>query len=137
MFPSLARSQLKSRMGMLFDNTVRLVSESTSMTLVNGTPQESVTQTVHWEGQGSIQYVRPRIQKAFADETAGTMEDNITIVCYLPYEAQPTEGMMVVDVDGVAGRVGAYYPQSRAPANVGGLSVYWELYIGAVANADV
>lgn len=137
MFPALAKAQLKRHQGSLYTNTVKLVSEETSMTLVDGTPQEDVTQTVHWEGKGSIQYVRPRIQKAIADEHAGTMEDNITIVCYLPYNAAPTEGMMVVDVDGVAGKAGAYYPQSRAPANVGGLNVYWELYIGATVNADV
>ena len=137
MFTQLARAQLQRNQFQLYDNNVRLVSESTSMSIVNGTPQEVTTQTVHWEGKGSIQYVRPRIQKAVASETGGTMEDNITIVCYVPHDALPSEGMKVVDVDGVAGNPGSVYSQSRAPANVGGLSVYWELYIGATANADV
>ena len=62
------------------------------------------------------------------------MEDPVSLVCYLPVEAQPDESMLVVDVDGVVGEAGQRYHQSRKPANVGGANVYWELYLGLASN---
>lgn len=134
MFPNLLKSQLKQNQHRLYSNNLKLISESAETTVVNGVPRETVTETEHWSGKGSLQYVRPRIQKAIAGEYAGTMEDPISIVCYVPFEAEPNESMTLVDVDGVTGPPGSYLLQSRKPANVGGLSVYWELYLGRVSN---
>ena len=134
MFPQLLRTQLIRNQSKLYMNSLRLVSESTVTTLVNGTPETTTTQATHWEGLGSLQYVRPRIQKSMADVNQGTMEDPVSIVCYLPHVAEPTEGMVVVDLDGVLGDANQAYPQSRMPANVGGVSVYWELYLGLPSN---
>lgn len=134
MFPEMLRRQLKQHQYKLFDNSVSLVTETTGMTLVNGTPTEGVTESTYWEGKGSIQYVRPRIQKSIADENMGTMEDPVSLVCYVPIEAEPDESMLVVDVDGVVGPAGQRYPQSRKPANVGGANVYWEMYLGLAVN---
>lgn len=135
MFPELLRKQMLNNQYLLFDNQVKLVTKEKTMQLVNGTPSDSVVEAEHWVGAGSIQYVRPRIQKSIADENAGTMEDSVAVVCYVPFEAMPDESMSVVDVDGVLGTPGAYLVQSRVPANVGGLGVYWELYIGEAVNA--
>lgn len=129
------RRQMLNNQSMLYSNSVQLISESTSIAMSAGLPREVVTQTTHWSGLGSIQYVRPRIQKSIADENQGTMEDPVSIVCYLPFESQPSESMLVVDVDGVIGAAGQRYQQSRRPANVGGASVYWELYLGMASNA--
>lgn len=134
MFPNLLRSQMLQNQKKLYVNNLRLVTESTTMELVYGTPQQTTTQTTHWEGKGSLQYVRPRIQKAFADEYQGTMEDPVSIVCYLPNEAAPDESMVLIDLDGVLGLPNQAYQQSRKPANVGGVSVYWELYLGLPPN---
>jgi len=134
MFPELLRKQMANNQYLLFDNQVKLVSKERTTGLVNGTPTDTVVETEHWVGPGSIQYVRPRIQKSIADENAGTMEDPVAVVCYVPYEAMPDESMTVVDVDGALGVEGAYLVQSRVPANVGGLNVYWELYIGEAVN---
>lgn len=119
----------------LYSNRLRLVSESATTTLVDGTPELVVTQTMHWEGLGSLQYVRPRIQKSLADPNQGTLEDPVSVVCYVPYDALPSEGMTLIDLDGVLSDAGQAYPQSRKPANVGGVSVYWELYLGLPSNA--
>jgi hypothetical protein len=135
MIPSLARGFITRNQPKLFSNRLRLVNESSTMTLVSGTPIMSTTQTTHWEGYGSIQYVRPRIQKAFGDENQGTIEDPISVIVHLPYEALPTEGMVVVDIDGVTGEVGLSYRQSRRPANVAGINTSWELYLGLPSNA--
>lgn len=136
MFPNALRAQLTANMSRLFENNIQLISESTQISLANGTPEETVTQSVHWEGKGSIQYERPRIQKSIADEYQGTMEDPVTIVCYLPFSAAPDESMLVVDVDGAAsGVAGQRLMQSRKPANVGGNNSYWELYLGLGVNA--
>lgn len=129
------RRQMLGNQSVLYSNNVQLISESTSTVISNGLPKEIVTQSTHWSGLGSIQYVRPRIQKSIADENQGTMEDPVSIVCYLPVDASPSEGMLVVDVDGVIGPAGERYVQSRRPANVGGASVYWELYLGMASNA--
>lgn len=138
MFPQILRNQLTANISRLFENDIQLLSESTQISLVNGTPQEVITQTVHWEGKGSIQYERPRIQKSIADEYQGTMEDPVTIVCYLPFDAAPDESMIVVDVDGAASGVpGHKLMQSRKPANVGGNNSYWEVYLGLGVNAQV
>lgn len=135
MFPQLLKTQLTQNQSKLYSNRLRLVSESTETVLVNGTPEVVVTQTTHWEGLGSLQYVRPRIQKALADPNQGLMEDPVSVVCYVPYEALPTEGMVLIDLDGVLSDANQAYPQSRKPANVGGVSVYWELYLGLPSNA--
>lgn len=134
MFPEMLRRQMSQNQYKLYDNSVSLVTESTSVVLSSGTPVEQVAESTHWSGKGSIQYVRPRIQKSIADEYAGTMEDPVSLVCYLPLEAEPDESMLVVDVDGVVGPAGQRYPQSRKPANVGGAGVYWELYLGLAVN---
>lgn len=134
MFPNLLKSNLVPNQHKLYSNNIRLVSETVSVTLQNGTPESVVTQTTHWQGLGSIQYVRPRIQKAFGDENGGTIEDPISMIVYVPYEAMPNEGMVMVDVDGALGVPGQSYRQSRRPANVGGLSVYWEMYLGLPSN---
>jgi hypothetical protein len=133
-FPSLLRSQLLNNQSKLYYNNLRLVSESTSVSIVNGTPESTVVSTTHWEGKGSLQYVRPRIQKSMADEYQGTMEDPVSVVCYLPYDALPDESMVLVDLDGVLGAPNQTYVQSRKPANVGGVNVYWELYLGLAVN---
>jgi len=104
------------------------------MGLVDGTPTHTTQETVQWEGMGSIQYVRSEALKGFADERGGTAEQPTAIECFLPYEAMPDEGMAVVDVDGVLGTVGAYLTQNRAPANVGGADVHWQLYLGESGN---
>lgn len=135
MFPNALVNQLRTNQYRLYTNRIALVTETTTTTVVNGTPQTNVTESVHWEGKGSIQYVRPRIQKSIADENAGTMEDPISAVAYIPYEALPNEAMLLVDVDGVLGEPGSRYEQSRVPANVGGVSVYWEVYLGQGVNA--
>jgi hypothetical protein len=135
MFPNLLRGVLRLNQEKLYDNRLRLVSEQTVTTLVSGTPQVTTTQSTHWEGYGSIQYVRLRIQKAFGDENAGTIEDPISVVAYLPYDALPNEGMALVDIEGVTGEANLTYRQSRRPANVGGINVYWELYLGLPSNA--
>lgn len=134
MFPNLLRKQMLDNQTLLYDNNVKLISVSVSSGLVNGTPTQTTSETEHWSGKGSIQYVRPRIQKSIASETAGLVEDPIAIVCYLPYESMPTEGMVVVDEDGATGIVGVRMKQIQKPANVGGLNVYWELYLGAPVN---
>lgn len=144
MFPSLARSILLRNQSRLYFNRVRLVSEQTvtSMEMVevdgvmvsSGTPITTTTLVTHWEGMGSIQYVRPRIQKAIASENQGMVEDPISLVAYLPYEASPEDSMTVIDIDGTVGQPGRAYAQSRKPANVGGLNVYWELYLGLGVN---
>lgn len=134
MLPNLLYNQLIKNQNLLYSNNIKLISKTISISLVAGTPQEVVSETEHWSGKGSIQYVRPRIQKSIADEMAGTMEDPVAIVCYLPYDAMPNEGMSVVDVDGVLGKVDSYLIQSRVPANVGGVNVYWEVYIGEAVN---
>lgn len=135
MFPNALVNQLRTNQYRLYTNRVSLVTEDTTTTVVSGTPTISTVETVHWTGKGSIQYVRPRIQKSIADEHAGTMEDPISVVAYLPAEATPDESMLLVDVDGVLGEPGKRYEQSRKPANVGGVSVYWELYLGQGVNA--
>ena len=135
MFPELLKVQMQKNQYKLYTNSLRLISESTQTTLVNGTPEVVTTESTHWEGLGSLQYVRPRIQKSIADENQGTMEDPVSIVCYLPQEAEPDESMLLVDVDGVIGPSGQKYFQSRKPANVGGVGVYWELYLGLGVNA--
>ena len=134
MFPNLLRSLMQQNQHKLYVNRLRLVNELTETVLINGTPSIQVTQTTHWEGRGSLQYVRPRIQKAFANEYQGTMEDPVSVVCYLPNEALPDESMVLIDLDGILGTTNQAYQQSRKPANVGGLSVYWELYLGLSAN---
>lgn len=144
MFPTLARINLIRNQSKLYMNNVRLLSEQTVTSLVTeeeeyetystGTPIVTTTLATHWEGKGSIQYVRPRIQKAIASENQGMVEDPISLVAYLPYEAKPEESMMVIDIDGVVGAAGRAYLQSRKPANVGGLNVYWELYLGLGVN---
>lgn len=134
MFPRLLQTQLLANQSKLYVNRLRLVSESTVTSVVNGTPQTTTVQTTHWEGLGSLQYVRPRIQKSMADEYGGTMEDPVSVVGYLPIEAAPTEAMMLIDLDGILGSANQAYPQSRKPANVGGVSVYWELYLGLPVN---
>lgn len=134
MFPRLLQNNLLHNQSKLYVNQLQLMTESSSTTLINGTPETTVTQTQHWAGYGSIQYVRPRIQKSVADEYGGTMEDPISLVAYVPYEAMPTEGMVVIDVDGVIDGAGKGYRQSRKPANVGGADVYWEVYLGLEAN---
>jgi hypothetical protein len=145
MFPSLARSVLMRNQSRLYFNRVRLASEQTitSIEMVDdgegnlvssGTPIVTVTFSTHWEGKGSIQYVRPRIQKAIASENQGMVEDPISLVAYLPYDSFPEDSMMVIDIDGVVGSPGRAYAQSRKPANVGGLNVYWELYLGLGVN---
>lgn len=136
MFPDLLKNQMLGNQKLLYDNNVKLVSISVSMSLVNGTPSQSTSETEHWSGKGSIQYVRPRIQKSIASETAGMVEDPIAIVCYLPYEAMPDEGMILVDEDGATGIEGVRMKQIQKPANVGGLNVYWELYLGAPVNVS-
>lgn len=135
MFPNALVNQLKKNQYRLYSNLVSLVTETTTTTVVNGTPTSSVVESVQWSGKGSIQYVRPRIQKSIADEHAGTMEDSISAVAYLPYEAMPDESMLLVDTDGVLGDPGQRYEQSRKPANVGGVNVYWEVYLGQGVNA--
>jgi hypothetical protein len=145
MFPSLARANLLRNQYKLFFNQLKLISEQTvtSMEMIDdgegnmvssGTPIITKTFVTHWEGKGSIQYVRPRIQKAIASENQGTIEDAISLVAYIPYESSPIESMMLIDVDGAAGNPGRAYAQTRRPANVGGLDVYWELYLGLGAN---
>lgn len=145
MIANLAKINLTRNQHKLYSNRIRLASESTSTVIVSeddgegnmvstGTPEVVITLTNHWEGLGSIQYVRPRIQKAIAAENQGMVEDPISLVAYLPYDALPEESMMVVDVDGVVGSAGRAYIQSRKPANVGGLNVYWELYLGLGVN---
>jgi len=130
------KSVMKRNLTQLMSNSVTLEAPGpTGVTLVNGTPMEEQTLVAHWVGKGSIQYVRPRIQKAFADEMGGTMEDPVGAVVYLPYESLPEANMMIVDTDGILGDIGAKYVQSREPANVGGASVYWECYIGKQVNA--
>jgi hypothetical protein len=133
--PSLLKANLRFNQYNLYSNRLRLVSESTSVVLVDGTPESVVSQVVHWEGVGSMQYVRPRIQKAFADLNAGLMEDPISIMAFVPFEAMPDEGMILVDVDGAIGVPGLSYRQSRKPANTGGVGVFWELYLGLPSNA--
>jgi len=134
MFPEMLRRQLGQNQYKLYDNNVSLVTESTSVSLSSGTPVEETMELLSWSGKGSIQYVRPRIQKSIADENAGIMEDAVSLVCYVPFEAAPDESMLVVDVDGVIGTPGQRYPQSRKPANVGGANIYWELYLGLAVN---
>ena len=145
MIANLAKINLFRNQSKLYSNKVRLASETTSTVIATeedeegnpvstGTPEVIITLSTHWEGLGSIQYVRPRIQKAIAAENQGMVEDPISLVAYLPYEAMPEESMMVVDVDGVVGSAGRAYIQSRKPANVGGLAVYWELYLGLGVN---
>ena len=134
MFPRVLVNQLGRSQKLLYANLVKLITESTTTTVVAGTPSTSVVETILWSGMGSLQYVRPRIQKSIADEHGGTMEDPFSAVAYLPYEAMPDESMLVVDVGGALGSVGERYHQSRRPANVGGVSVYWELYLGLGAN---
>lgn len=135
MLVNALRAQMLNNQSMLYSNQLKLISESTSTVISNGLPTEVVTESVHWSGLGSIQYERPRIQKSIADENQGTMEDPITIVCYVPFDAEPGESMMVVDVDGAIGPANQRYSQSRRPANVGGASVYWEVYLGLPSNA--
>jgi hypothetical protein len=134
MFPTLAKVNLIRNQSKLYVNNVRLAAETTVTTLVSGTPVVTTSFVTHWEGRGSIQYVRPRIQKAIASENQGMVEDPISLVAYLPYDAMPEESMMVIDLDGTVGEVGRAYIQSRKPANVGGLNVYWELYLGLGVN---
>jgi hypothetical protein len=144
MFPTLARVNLIRNQSKLYINRVRLAAETTvtSIEMVEvdgemvstGTPIVTTTFATHWEGKGSIQYVRPRIQKAIASENQGMVEDPISLVAYLPYDAMPEESMMVIDLDGTVGDPGRAYIQSRKPANVGGLNVYWELYLGLGVN---
>jgi len=43
--------------------------------------------------------------------------------------------MALVDIEGVTGEANLTYRQSRRPANVGGINVYWELYLGLPSNA--
>ena len=135
MFPNLLKYILKDNQSKLYVNDISLVTEATTTTVVSGTPTTSTVESTHWTGKGSIQYVRPRIQKSIASENAGTMEDPISAVAYVPYEAMPTESMVIVDLDGVLGEVGQRYQQSRPPANVGGVNVYWECYLGSSVNA--
>lgn len=134
MFVTLLQKNILKNQEKLYSNNLRLVSQSMTTTVSNGMPVTNIAETTHWEGLGSIQYVRPRIQKSIASENAGMMEDPVSVVCYLPYEASPTEAMVIVDVDGIIGEAGTNYTQSRAPANVGGANVYWELYIGGPVN---
>ena len=51
----MLRKQLLTNQSKLYDNSVSLITESTSMSLVSGTPTEVVTQTTYWTGKGSIQ----------------------------------------------------------------------------------
>jgi hypothetical protein len=134
MFPALARRQLLANQSLLFENEIRLVSESVVTLLVQGTPELVTTEVVHWVGLGSVQYIRPRIQKPLASENSGIYDDPIAGVVYVPYDAAPNESMIVIDVDGAFGSPGGRYRQSRKPANVGGLDVYWECYVGAPSN---
>lgn len=135
MFPNLLVNMLEKNQSKLYTNRLELVSESTTTVVENGTPKTVTTPASHWSGVGSLQYVRPRIQKSIADENAGTMEDPISIVAYVPFDANPDESMFLVDVDGSLGVPGERYAQSRRPANVGGVGVYWELYLGFGVNA--
>lgn len=135
MFPNLLVNILEKNQSKLYSNNLALVTENTTTVVENGTPKTETTTATYWSGKGSVQYVRPRIQKSIADENTGTMEDPVSIVAYLPYEAAPNESMFLVDVDGVIGEAGQRYPQSRKPANVGGVSVFWELYLGLGVNA--
>jgi hypothetical protein len=105
------------------------------MTVVNGTPVLQESWETYWEGIGSIQYLRPRTQRSVPSISAGIAEDPVTVLVYLPFEAMPSEDMRVVDVDGVVGEAGNALRQSRQPANVGGLDVYWEVYLGKPTNA--
>lgn len=134
MFVTLLMKNMLKNQSKLYSNNLRLVSQQVSTTVSNGMPVTNIVESTHWEGLGSIQYVRPRIQKSIASENAGMMEDPISVVCYLPIDAYPTDSMVVVDVDGIVGEAGTAYSQSRAPANVGGANVYWELYIGGPVN---
>ncbi len=133
--PHAAKALLIRGSTLLMSDQVELVTIATVRVLVDGTPQETPTPTTVWTGLGSIQYNRPRIQKPFADFNAEQWEDPITAVVYLPNDAAPTKEMFVKDVDGRLGTVNALYPQSRKPANVGGVGVYFELYLGGASNA--
>jgi hypothetical protein len=134
MFATLARVNLLRNQSRLYSNRVQLAREETISEVEDGTPVVTTTLVPHWTGMGSIQYVRPRIQKAIASENQGMMEDPISLVAYVPYDAQPDDSMMIIDVDGVVGTAGRSYIQSRKPANVGGLNVYWEIYLGLGVN---
>jgi hypothetical protein len=114
----------------LFTNQVKLVTRSETVSLVNGTPSRVTQDTVHWEGKASLQYVRPTGNNFIVREMDGTIEDTVSFLAYLPYDASPDEGMLLVDVDGVLGRANAYYTQKRRPADVGGVNAYWEAYLG-------
>jgi hypothetical protein len=118
----------------LYSNRVSLVIETHGITIVNGTPVEGGSDSVVWSGLGSIRYVRPRIQKSDPGDNVGMFEDPVSVIVYLPVEANPTEEMVVVDVDGVLGEPGLKLRQIRKPANVAGVSVNWELYLGVPTN---
>jgi len=118
----------------LLTNRIQLVSRVESTQLVNGTPTRSTTDAVHWEGNASLQFVRPTGNNFVIREDTGTIEDNVSFIAYVPFESNPDEGLMLVDLDGILGREGAYYRQMRRPANVGGVSAYFELYLGFGPN---
>jgi len=115
-------------------NNVKLVERSASTTLVNGTPQIVESDELHWVGLGSLQYVRPTGNNLMQGEESGVVEGPVSFVAYLPYDALPDEGMMLVDVDGVFGTPDAYYRQMMPPSNVGGLDTQWNLYLGIGTN---
>lgn len=118
----------------LFTNPIQLVSRVEQTQLVNGTPQRVTTDVVHWEGNASLQFVRPTGNNFVVREDSGTIEDNVSFIAYVPYESNPDEGMILVDIDGILGREGAYYRQMRRPADVGGVNAYFELYLGFGPN---
>jgi hypothetical protein len=131
---SAYRAQLLSKQNLLYRNQIRLISESTETQVIYGTPEDVTVEAVHWAGYGSIQYRRMVGQNPRMMDSAGTYEYPITVVCYVPYDARPNEGMVLVDVDGVLGQVNGHYRQVRAPANVGGADVNWEIYLAVPVN---
>jgi len=133
-FMTILKSTVAANQERFMVNNVKLVERSASTTLVNGTPQIVESDELHWVGKGSLQYVRPTGNNLMKGEESGVVEGPVSFVAYVPYEALPDEGMMLVDVDGVFGRADAYYRQMMPPSNVGGLDTQWELYLGIGTN---
>ena len=69
------KSVMKRNLTQLMSNSVTLEAPGpTGVTLVNGTPMEEQTLVAHWVGKGSIQYVRPRIQKEKGADRAHNLD---------------------------------------------------------------
>ena len=109
----MTKTQLQARMRRGFAAALRATGETGSLLRSGATV---------WTGTLSLQPDFSRRVAATGGQ-GGTTDLAAPYAAYLPYVAMPKPG----DKLSWGGRI---YAQVTAPANVGGMNVYWQLFLG-------